>query len=196
MYEREPSEVVNTNKSEIEFIEDGHTYIVNGKGLPSVSQIMSSVAEKYYANIDRQTLQTAAQRGTNVHMAVEMYETLGADPTDETKPYLTNYKVAKKLKGFEPIENELRLTNGEFCGTLDMLANYRGQLVIIDLKCTSKINSELLEIQLAGYMELANHNGYKTNECYVLQLKKDGYKFKEVIPNYPMWEQLKADYVR
>jgi len=194
MCERNVCEIVVTNPAEIEFIEDSHTYIVDGLILPSVSEIMRTVAMKYYANIEKAVLDKAADRGKRVHSSVELFEKIGVLPDDEIRPYLTQYKIAKKLKGFEPTWIEERLTNGAYCGTLDMIARYRGQPVIIDLKATSKINTELLEVQLAAYLELARYNGFDITECYCLHLKKDGFKFVEVLPNVPMWEQLKEDY--
>lgn len=196
MCEEVNNEAVCSVQNQITFIEETHQYYVNGKQLPSVSEIMSVMSKEYYADINPTVLANAAKRGTKVHEAIEVYEKFGLETEDiEIYPYLRSYKVAKQLEKFEVFENELRLHNGEFAGTLDMLAILNGT-VIVDLKATSKINTELLEVQLAGYQELAIANGYDIRQVYVLHLKKDGYKFKIITPNDIMWQEMKREYAK
>lgn len=189
------SESIGAYQIEIEFYEATHEYFVDGQRLPSVSEIMRPLSEQTYLNINTKVLANAAKRGTAVHLAVEMFELLGVDSSDEEiRQIVQNYKVAKKLKKFEPIHQEIRLTNREFCGTLDMIAKMDGKTVIIDLKNTSKINHDLLAVQLQAYRELCEYNGIDIEGLYCLQLKKDGYKFVAVNGNEYLWNDLKKDY--
>ena len=195
MCQRIDGEIIDKNQNEIEFIESTHEYFVDGRRLPSVSEIMKPLSEQTYLDINPRVLANAAKRGTAVHMAVEMLEMLGVySPDEEIRQIVQNYKVAKKLKKFEPIYQEIRLTNREFCGTLDMIAEMDGKIVIIDLKNTSKINHDLLAVQLQAYRELCEFNGIEIQGLYCLQLKKDGYKFVEVRGNEFLWNDLKKDY--
>lgn len=202
MLEEITSQIVNSAKNQvesittkIEFDEDKHEYKVEGKVLPSVSSIMSKMSKEYYSNIDPERLNKAADRGTRVHKAVEMYELYGIETDDpEVKPYLRNYKVAKHLNKFEVVFTELRLTNKEFCGTLDQIAVMDNKLLIIDLKATSKINTELLQVQLAAYLELARFNGIEVEGVFVLHLTKTAYKLKQIGVNDILWQSMKENY--
>lgn len=178
----------------LEYIESTHTYLFNGVIIPSVTQIMKGSSEAYYHGISEAQLMIAADRGTRVHQAIYEFETEGKMTTDtEVKPYLAEYIIAKKRYKFKPIWQEFKLTNGLYAGTLDMLAEYEGQQVVIDLKATSKFNKSLAEIQLAGYEELCKYNGIGINNTYILHLSKDKHKLHQVTPNYDEWERLKHE---
>jgi hypothetical protein len=179
----------------IEFIEESHTYLVDGVIVPSVTQIMKPMSEAYYADIPSFVLNNAAGRGTRVHKTIEMYEKTGEMSTDEDViPFLKNYLVAKKIHGFQPVEIEFQLTEGTFAGTIDMLAEMDKELVIIDLKATSKFNKSLAEVQLAGYVELCEKNKKYVGKTYILHLTKDTFKLHKVEPNYATWIDLKNEY--
>lgn len=181
----------------VEFIEESHIYVYEGVMIPSVSAIMNPMSLQKYATISKARLQNAAFRGTKVHKAVEVFEKYGLATHDkEIKPYLMAYRIAKKLHNFEVLDNEKRLTNGRYAGTLDMIAKLDGKLVIIDLKATSVINYDLLEVQLAAYYELCQFNNIKIDETYVLHLKPGSFKFLKIEPNFLMWTHLLEHYER
>ena len=58
------------NGHDLEFIEDGHIYLVDGVITPSVTEIMKLKFGNMYAGVDRQTLEEAAEKGTAVHEAI------------------------------------------------------------------------------------------------------------------------------
>lgn len=195
MCQKEYDKAINSVQAEIVFIEETHSYYVDGKRLPSVSEIMKQMSKDYYADVDPDVLAIAAKRGTKVHEAVEVYERFELETEDEEIiPFVRNYKVAKKLEKFTVLENELRLATKDFAGTLDILGIHDQDMVVIDLKATSKINTDLLQVQLAAYRELAIVNGYDIKRVYVLHLTKKGYKFKEIIPNTLLWNEMKGRY--
>lgn len=179
---------------QIEFIDESHTYIVDGMIVPSVTQIMKSMSEQYYSGIHPEVLKEAADRGTRVHKTIYDFEHNNVVLVDDTMPFLKNYQIAKHIKKFKPLMQEFMLTEGTFAGTLDMLAEMDGQQVIIDLKATSKFNKELAEVQLSGYVELCEKNGIGVNGTYILHLTKDSYKLHKVQPNYGKWIELKNRY--
>ena len=181
---------------DLEFIESSHEYKFRGKVIPSVTQLMKSSSEAYYSNISTQRLAIAADRGTRVHQAIYDYDTLGFLTIDEEiKPYLNEYIIAKNRYKFQPLAQEFRLTSGLFAGTLDMLAEYKGMQVIIDLKATSVLNKSLAEIQLAGYVELCEYNGIGVQDTYILHLTKDKHKLHKITPNFTEWTRLVEDYL-
>ena len=181
---------------DLEFIESSHTYLYRGVIIPSVTQLMKGSSEAYYRGISEARLAIAADRGTRVHLAIYEYETQDKMTDDEeVKPYLTEYIIAKKRYKFQPLAQEFKLTNGIFAGTLDMLAEFNGRQVIIDLKATSVLNKSLAEIQLAGYDELCTYNGIGVNECYILHLTKDKHKLHRIMPRYTEWTRLVKEYL-
>lgn len=182
--------------SDLEFIESSHTYLYRGVIIPSVTQLMKRSSEEHYRGISEQRLAIAANRGTRVHQAIYDYETLGLMTTDEeVKPYLTEYIIAKARHKFQPLAQEFMLTSGLFAGTLDMLAEYKGMQVIIDLKATSVLNKSLAEIQLAGYVELCEYNGIGVQDTYILHLAKDKHKLHKITPNFSEWTRLVEEYL-
>jgi hypothetical protein len=188
-------ETVYQDNTEITFDEEEHRYEVDGLILPSVSEIMRSVSAEHYADIPLIQLERARVRGHKVHEAIELYEKLGIEEEDgEIRPFLLQYKIAKRLEGFRPWKIEVMLTNKRFCGRLDCIGMMGKDLVLIDFKATSTIHTELLELQLAGYQKLVLANHMDPQRCYVLQLKNNGYKFKEVRPNGILWDEIEARY--
>lgn len=56
--------------TELEFNEETHTYILNGKVLPSVTKLLD---DGTYTNVDPTILQRACDRGHEIHKELEMY---------------------------------------------------------------------------------------------------------------------------
>lgn len=193
MSKKDESKTIHKNNYEIDFDEETHSYYVNGVRLPSVSEIMSPLSKEYYKNIDKETMKKAAQRGKTIHKNIEFYEEFGV-MNDDYKDYLFQYQIAKKLEKINVLKCEVMMTDGTYCGTFDLLVEIDNELVLIDTKATSKINKELLQVQLAAYLKLARHNGYNVFKSKVLHLKKDGYKLKDIEPNYTLWEDMKMRY--
>jgi hypothetical protein len=168
---------------------------VGDRRLPSVSHIMSEMSKQYYTDINPEVLENARERGTRVHKAIEMAEQFGVYD-EEVKDYVVQYLKVKSAYKFVPIAQELRITNLEYCGTVDMLAILNDELILIDLKATSKINTELVEVQMAGYVNLLTHYGIDIKTVKVLHLTAKSGKLKTITPNFNMWNQLCADYER
>jgi len=177
-------------QNNVEFEPITHSYLYGGRLVPSVTTLMKALSENTYKNIPEHVLNKAGERGTKIHKIIELWETEGIEPT-EYQEYLLQYKKAKKLEGFEVLFMEVAIGTEEFAGTLDIIGLLNGKLIIIDLKITSKINTDLLEVQLAGYDELCKYVGIDIIEHYVLHLTKTGYKFKPIKLNIPLWESLK-----
>lgn len=72
----------------------------------------------------------------------------------------------------KPILNEAQLTNGDFGGTVDMLAEIDGRNVLVDFKTGSGIYDDM-GYQLAGYKILLEDNGYKVDQAMIVRVGRD-----------------------
>lgn len=141
-------------KHEIEFIEDGHIYLVDGVIIPSVTQILKRKFGHKYDFVNRKVLSAAAERGTAVHKAIEEYCKEGKE---SDIPELYNFKFLCERKNIAVKGNEMQIAleddNGDViaAGTLDLLVEIDGQKGIGDIKTTSKLDKEYLAYQLNLY---------------------------------------------
>jgi hypothetical protein len=82
-------------KSEVEYIEDFHTYKLNGEIIPSVTQLLSDGS---YEGINKELLEYAQFRGSLVHKEIETYlKTQEKGFTSEFYEFLTLYTRNKEL---------------------------------------------------------------------------------------------------
>jgi hypothetical protein len=177
------------------FDEQTHTYYFNYKRIPSVSEIMLPMSKANYDTIPPHILENARVRGVKVHKAIEAYEVLGVEPTDdEILLYFNAYLKTKSKNKFQIVKSEIRLTNGEFAGTIDQIITIGEKLAINDCKATSKIEKELLSVQLYAYRELALYNGFNIEGTYVTHLTKKSGRTLEIEPNGELWHKLWKDW--
>ena len=171
----------------IEFKEDTHTYKLQNAKLFSVTQIMENLNANTYNGIDQSVMQTAANRGSNVHYACEMYDLYGIC---ECKPehinYFNAYKDFKKEHEVKTIANEVRLYHKtlQYAGTLDLISIVDNKVTLIDIKTTAVLHTKLVAVQLAAYLDALNSYGLTVEQVATLQLKKDGtYDYEIVEPD-------------
>ena len=92
----------NLNNHILEFDENSHIYIVDGLIVPCVTDILSR-KYKDYDGVSQETLKRAANLGTKLHKAIEIYEKKGiTNNSEEFKNYLF-------LKKHYKIENIIRI---------------------------------------------------------------------------------------
>jgi|GEM_PF-3915276 len=107
------------------FEEKTHQYILNGtQVLPSVTTLMKPLSDTLYAGIRPETLQAAAERGTEVHSAIEDYVTLGiTDISEARRGYFEAFLRWMKDYNVQPLSVEHRAYHPAlgYAGTLDML---------------------------------------------------------------------------
>ena len=137
----------------LEYIDDIHTYLVDGVIVPSVTQILKLKFGGKYDNVSRQTLQRAAEKGTEVHEAIENYCKTG---TESDLIEVRNFKFLKKQYGFEVLDNEVPVIlfkDGEpiAAGRLDLVLEMDGRIGGGDIKRTSTLDKEYLAYQLNLY---------------------------------------------
>ena len=169
----------------IEFIEEPHTYLLDGVILPSVSQI---IADDTYLAIPPHILENAAKRGTAVHLASEMID-LGKKP--KLDPSFAEWVVQFCLYKMEHDQNwddiEMIVHTNEFAGTLDRIFYGVDDVTIVDVKTTSKLYVDKIAIQLGGYAYahqfMDKDYPIEKYKGAVIWLTKNSWKYVEIEPN-------------
>lgn len=173
----------------LEFIEDGHKYMLDGVELPSVTQICKPLTVDVAENARSWLRDAAARRGSDIHDICADIDT--GDEPDLPSQYAgyvmayldfrRDYGLTTSWKGIElPVASA---TIG-VAGTIDRLVVIDNKLTLIDIKTGSTIDRALLTAQLCGYLDILLEYDctyeYAPNivksECQLwgLQLKKDG----------------------
>ena len=176
----------------LEYFDDTHTYLYDGLILPSVTQILGVKYRNDYANVPPAVLSNAAQRGTEVHKAIENFNVFGYDDGREA---VRNFKFLQKQYGFEVLDSELPIVifKDDFpiaCGRLDMTILMDGETGIADIKTVSALNKEKIAYQLNLYrIGLMQSYGVDAKFLKILHLRDGIRKFIDSPVNEKMtWE--------
>lgn len=137
----------------LEFIDDSHTYLVDGIIVPSITQILSVKFGRKYASVNRDVLQRASEAGTQVHEAIERWCRFGEE-SDLVE--LRNFKFLMKHYDFSVVDNEVPviLFDGDepiSAGRLDLVLQRYGKFGGADIKRTSTLDKDYLFYQLNLY---------------------------------------------
>ena len=57
----------------LEYFDDDHLYLVDGVIVKSITTCLKGKFGNKYCGIDKETLQRAAERGTDIHKAIELW---------------------------------------------------------------------------------------------------------------------------
>ncbi|NCB43281.1 MAG: hypothetical protein EOM59_11755 [Clostridia bacterium] len=164
----------------LEFLQDKHYYKYNGKFIPSVSSMIKPISSAIYKDIDEAVLEVARNRGTAVHLAIEIYNTKGAEIIEpEFQGYFFAYQAFReehpnlKLVASELMTQNLSLW---YAGTVDELyTDENGDYILNDTKTSVNIERAILIPQLTAYkVALEQQFNIKINETRVLHLKPSG----------------------
>jgi ATP-dependent exoDNAse (exonuclease V) beta subunit len=167
-------ELINGYQVEFEPIE--HKYYVNGKMVPSISQICKTENPDLYSGIDQATLNRAAAKGVSLHEEIENYELHGE------MGYTTefhNYLKVKKHYGFKKELTErmviIEIDGKVVCaGRFDLLATMNGENLLIDFKRTSQIHQKYVTLQLNLYrLGLMQSYGIDIHKLMLIRLRYD-----------------------
>ena len=169
----------------LEFDTKTHTYTLEGKEIPSVSELLRFCHREVYEEPDKFLMDQAADRGTRVHLATQALDETGECEAD---PDIAGYVEAytKFLKEHEVEWEAIEyMVNCEdiYAGTIDRVGILDGKPTLLDIKTTSKITGKhkiMYGAQLTAYAwALADYCGH--NKLIILHLKKDGtYKLIEL----------------
>ena len=174
---------------ELEYIDESHTYLVDGVIVPSVTQLLGKKFGHKYDGINPEVLKRAAEKGTAVHNAIEEWCKHG---TESDLPELYNFRFLQRQYNFEVLANEVPviLFDNESpitCGRLDLVLKMGDEIGLADIKRTSALDKEYLGYQLNIY-RLAYQQTYGEDITFLrgVHLREDVRKFV----NIPIKEQL------
>lgn len=141
------------NGHTLEYLNDTHTYLIDGIIVPSVTQILKAIFKNKYDFVSPAVLQRAAEKGTAMHKSIEDFCKLGID---DGSTELHNFRFLQKQYKFEVVDNEVPviLCDGDepICaGRLDMVLRMDGKLGGADIKRTALLDKDYLSYQLNIY---------------------------------------------
>jgi len=141
-----------------EFDEASHTYTLDGRVLPSVSEIIAPL--KNFDGIPASVMRKAQDRGKAVHKAAELHDIGRLGDMGRHKeillPYLEAWKAFRASQDWEWLDIEQPLANPTlgFAGTRDRMGIRRSMgkkaKGIVDIKATAA-DCPVTGIQIGGY---------------------------------------------
>lgn len=190
-------ETWNINGYTIEYIDDIHTYLVDGLIVPSITQILKIKFGNKYNGISIETLNKAAEKGTEVHEAIEIFCKTGeVMDIKEVK----NFIFLKKQYNFDVLDNEIPVilfkdNKPIACGRLDLVLNIDNKIGLADIKRTSVLDKDYLAYQLNLY-RIAYEQCYNQKIEFLkgVHLREDTRKFVNIPINENMVWKLVEDY--
>lgn len=186
------------NGHTLEYIDESHTYLVDGIIVPSITQILKYKFGGMYSGINKEVLQKAADRGTAVHEAIEKWCKAGEE---SDLPEVRNFRFLMDQYHFQPVKNEVPVIlfdhNGDplAAGRLDLVLREMGYLGLGDIKRTSVLNKEYLAYQLNLY-RIAYQQCYGDDIAFLrgLHLREDTRKYVEIPINEEVAWELVEEY--
>lgn len=186
------------NGHTLEYIDETHTYLVDGVIVPSITQILKIKFGNKYKYVKEEVLEEAREEGTTVHEAIEkLCKTGEVENLKEVK----NFIFLQKQYKFEVTKNEVPIIlflNGVpiAAGRFDLELKLNDELGGGDIKRVSSLDKEYLFYQLNLY-----RIGYR--QCYGIEwkflkglhLKENKRKFVDIPINEDMAWMLVHEYL-
>ena len=135
----------------LEFIEETHTYLLDGKIIPSATQLLKEIFPLKYDNVPINILEKKSEYGTQVHKFIEIIEKKKPKkPLAYIKKYYNpNIYQEESLKDYLKIKEKYNIviTDSEkrvhyldkYAGTLDLKGYVNNKSAIIDVKTTYEL---------------------------------------------------------
>lgn len=138
---------------DVEYIDSIHQYIVDGICVDSITQLLQFKFNHKYDHVSSDVLNKAADKGTEVHKAIEDYCVKG---TESDLPELRNFKFLQQKYDFIVFGNEIPVLlfkdDKPICaGRFDLAIFKDGKTGLADIKRTSTLDKEYLGYQLNLY---------------------------------------------
>lgn len=164
---------------DLEYYDDEHLYLFDGVILPSVTEI---IGKKFndYADVPKEVLNRAAERGTKVHKQIENFCKSGVD---DGSTAIRHFKFLQNQYNFEVLDNELPLVIFKddipvACGRLDMTIEMDGRVGIADIKTCSALNKPKIAYQLNMYrLGLMQSYGVDAQFLKIIHIRDNVRKF-------------------
>ena len=170
----------------IEFLEDTHTYLIDGVIVPSVSELIRFQFPEAYKDIPSKVLEKKASYGTKVHDLIERFvrKEFTLDDLKNGLNPITGKRLDPSIRlAIEQFE-ELRKKWCFQIKDMEQIVSYKGKYagmydlltidgVIIDIKTTADLHEDWLAMQL-GLYQLAAGLGSDLAYCMWLPKQKAG----------------------
>lgn len=164
----------------LKFDPETHAYTVDGRSVPSVTEVLSIVHD--FSMIPPDVLAAAAEFGQHVHEACDLsdrgeLDEQALDPA--LLPYVSAWRAFLAESGAVVIASELRVYNERlgYAGSPDKVLAWRNRIVIPDIKTTA-IVPYLVGAQSAAYAAAYRemNRGGKLPDRYCIHLKDGKYR--------------------
>lgn len=164
--------------SPVRFDALAHTYELNGHKLMGVTPIVNWVFNKTYDGISAETLARAAERGSGVHRACQLFDDCGLMDEEYTRE-VDAYRNICTGAGLTPLLSEYLVSDEQdLASSIDKVFRpVDGCYPLADLKATSAYHAENVTLQLSLYawlFELQNPER-KAGRLYCIWLPRDKY---------------------
>ena len=139
--------------SPVIFNEQEHTYTLNGNHLSGITPIVGWMFPMTYAGIPQETLDRAAAYGKDVHRRCNL---LDLYHIEDDNPHVKDYADLKTANQLTAQKCEYIISDGKrVASAIDVVFTDKdGDVVLGDIKTTSKINIENVTLQLNLYVYL------------------------------------------
>lgn len=171
---------------DLQFEEEGHAYTLNGRRVPSVTDVLQPLL--MLDGIPWDVLEAARIFGSHVHLACHYHNIDALDWSsldDRLASYTRGYLKFLADSAFVVLGSEERVASTVcgYAGTLDLrglIGGRRGKVVrtsVVDIKSTAAL-PRTVGPQTAGYANAYTETtGEKIADRYCLHLGPDSYKF-------------------
>lgn len=162
--------------------DESHSYQLDGRPVPSVTEIVSLITAKKYSETNPAMMAQAQRRGAEVHELCEMLD-YSVEPEElDISPDLVGYVNAYLtfLRDYRPEWEyvEKQVSTIDYAGRVDRIGIIDGKRTIVDIKTTATMG-RLSRLALLFQLYLYKEAVVFTTELPVkalmgVQLKKDG----------------------
>lgn len=164
--------------SPVRFDALAHTYELNGHKLMGVTPIVNWVFNKTYDGISAETLARAAERGSGVHRACQLFDDCGLMDEEYTRE-VEAYRSICTCAGLTPLLSEYFVSDEKIlASSIDKVFKpVDGCYPLADLKATSAYHVENVTLQLSLYawlFEIQNPER-KVGRLYCIWLPREKY---------------------
>ena len=189
----------NLVMSDVRFDKTAHTYELYGHQLKGVTPIVAWMFPDTYAAIPDSVLANAAAYGTGIHEKCQLYDECGIM---DDHPSIKAYADLCKQNGLQHICSEYLVDDGQnIASCIDkVFENASENIVLADIKATSKLHDERVRLQLSIYAWMFEQmNGERVEKIAAIWLpnpeKNYGQptlKYLQRLPNDTVQEIVKA----
>ena len=159
-------------ESGVMFLEECHSYFLNGKELKGITGIIErQLFPNKFDGIPASVLKKAAELGTAIHKACQMYDEV---MVEDGSPQVEVYKklLKKEFPASKVIANEYIVTDGEFIASpIDKVIEIDENLVVIvDVKTSYELDKEYVSWQTSIYKYLFEKQNPDIKVCGLMAL--------------------------